>query len=83
MFVVYILKSSVAKKSYVGFTGDLHRRVQEHNNGKHFYTKRYAPWEVIYTEKYDTLTEAVLREKYLKTASGRRFLKKIFTNLAD
>ena len=78
MYIVYVLKSKVTKKGYVGFTNDIDRRLLEHNSGKHFYTKRHKPWEVIYTENYDNLNEAVNREKYLKTASGRRFLKKIF-----
>ena len=34
------------------------------------------PWTVIYTEEYDSLEEARRREKYLKSAAGRRFIKK-------
>ena len=81
MFTVYILKSKVAKKSYVGFTDDFWRRLKEHNSGKHFYTRRYVPWEIIHKEEFNNFDEAVEREKFLKTTSGRRFLKKIFDGL--
>ncbi len=81
MFFIYILKSQVANKSYVGHTDDLDRRIKEHNSGKHFYTKRYLPWKIIYNEKFENADEARKREKYLKTTNGRRFMKNIFENL--
>ncbi len=76
---LYILKSSVFNKSYTGITNDLDRRLKEHNSGKHFYTKRHRPWVMIYNEKYDNLKEAREREKYLRSASGRKFLKELFS----
>ena len=78
---VYVLKSKFAKKSYVGMTIDVERRLGEHNSGKNFYTKRYLPWEIIHMEKFDNREEARKREKYLKSTSGRRFLKKIFNEI--
>ena len=80
MFTVYILKSEIAKKSYVGVTNDIDRRMGEHNSGKHAYTKRHMPWKIIHTEEFELFSEARAREKYLKSTSGRRFLKKLFTN---
>ena len=78
MYFVYILNSLSHKKSYVGITDNLERRLNEHNSGKHNYTKRYLPWELIYKEDYEFRIEARKREKYLKSASGRKFLKKLF-----
>jgi putative endonuclease len=80
-YFLYLLKSNTANKSYVGITNNLKRRLSEHNSGKHFYTKRYCPWKMIYNEEYDSLIEARAREKYLKSSSGRRFLKELFNNL--
>src|SRR3989344_630183 len=79
-FFVYVLKSIIAKKSYVGFTNNMGRRLKEHNLGGHYYTKRFAPWEIIYTERFNNFQDAINREKYLKSTSGRRFLKKVFKN---
>ncbi|MBI2042583.1 MAG: GIY-YIG nuclease family protein [Candidatus Nealsonbacteria bacterium] len=78
MYIVYVLKSSIVKKSYVGLTNDIHRRLKEHNFGKHFYTRRYKPWEVIHIEEFDDFEKAREREKFLKSTNGRRFLKKLF-----
>ncbi|HWA31932.1 MAG TPA: GIY-YIG nuclease family protein [Candidatus Paceibacterota bacterium] len=79
-YFLYILKSEVSNKSYTGITNNLTRRLAEHNSGKHFYTKRHRPWVMIYTENYASLSEARKREKYLKSAAGRKVLKNIFEN---
>jgi predicted GIY-YIG superfamily endonuclease len=79
-YFTYVLKSINFSKSYVGMTHDIHQRLLEHNSGKSFYTRRYLPWVVIHTEEYDNLHEARKREMYLKSASGRKFLKKLFKN---
>ena len=78
MFFVYVLKSQLYKKSYVGHTDNIDRRLKEHNSGRNNFTRRYVPWSIVYTEKYDNIDDAVKREKALKTTKGRRFLKKIF-----
>ena len=76
MYFVYILKSEIENKFYTGHTNDLSRRLLEHNSGKHYYAKRFIPWKLVYTEEYNTLVDAVIREKYLKSAAGRKWIKK-------
>ncbi len=67
------------RKTYVGYTTNMHRRLQEHNEGRSTFTKSFLPWEVIYTERYTSLAEAIKREKYLKSHSGRnKILKTLF-----
>jgi putative endonuclease len=77
VYIVYILRSQKDGKRYIGITNNLERRLQEHNSGKTKSTKTRIPVDVIYTETYDSLREARLREKYLKTSAGRRYLKEI------
>ncbi len=80
-FTVYILMNSLKTKTYVGYTNDLYNRLNEHNRGESSYTKRFRPWEVIYTETFTTKDEAVKKEKYFKSASGRKWIKKkLFEN---
>ena len=79
-YYVYVLKSEHHKKSYVGHTDNLARRLKEHNEGKANYSRRYRPWKIIYTEKYNSLNEAIIKEKYYKNHSGRKELKRIFNN---
>lgn len=81
MYIVYVLKSKNFPKSYVGITDNLERRLNQHNDSNSFYTKRYIPWFVIYKEECENRVEARVREKYLKSAAGRKFLRKnIFKN---
>jgi len=61
---------------YTGFTADLKKRLQEHNQGLNLSTKRYKPWKVIYYEACLNREDAVRRERYLKTTQGRRLLKR-------
>lgn len=79
-YVTYILLSKSAKKTYVGHTNDLKRRVEEHNKGKNIFSKRYKPWIVLYNESQLSELEAIKREKYFKSAAGRRWMKKNLFN---
>lgn len=78
---VYILKSLSAKKTYVGSTNDLPRRLSEHNSGKSTFTKTFLPWKLVYKEQFGDLQSARKREKYYKSASGRKVLKKLLESL--
>ncbi len=78
-YFVYILQNPEGKL-YIGQTNNLERRIEEHNNPnytKSYYTKRIkGPWKLIYKEEYNTRSEAMLRERYLKSGTGRRWIKK-------
>lgn len=77
---VYILRSLSVEKTYVGSTDNLTRRLAEHNAGKSTFTKTFLPWKLVYQEECDSLRNARKREKYFKTAAGRRVLKKLLEN---
>jgi putative endonuclease len=81
MHVVYVLRSLKDGKHYTGSTGDLERRLKEHNAGRTASTKWRRPFVVVYTEEFDTRAEAEQREKYLKTGKGRGELKKTLEGL--
>ena len=75
MIKVCVLYSEKFARGYVGMTSDLRRRLDEHNMGRTKSTKAFIPWELIYSESFEDYEEARKREKYLKSAAGRRFLK--------
>ncbi len=79
MYYVYVLESLVNYRLYTGSTNDLDRRLIEHNTGISKYTKKTAPFELVYQETYNTRREAFKREMYLKTGIGREFVKKILS----
>ncbi len=73
---VYVLKSDKDGRLYVGMTSDLNRRLEEHLNGKVFSTKGYRPWKLVLFEQCSSRADARNREKYLKSGSGKEWLKK-------
>ena len=75
MFYVYILFSLKDKNFYVGITDDLRRRKDEHDSGKVESTHFRRPLKLICYECYLTKTEALRREKYLKSSDGRKELR--------
>jgi len=80
-YYVYLLLSLKDKRTYLGSTINLERRIIEHNQGKNKSTKNRRPLKLIYSEAYNTLIAARKREKFLKTKKGRKELSAIFSNL--
>ena len=76
-FTVYILFSEMHTKHYTGFTENLEQRLQSHNELGSGWTAKYRPWKVIFTKVFDSKTEAMKYEKWLKTGVGRDFIKTI------
>ncbi len=74
-YFVYVLESEIDGRLYKGQTTDISKRINEHNAGQTKSTKGYRPWKLVYSEKFETIKEAVLREKYLKSGIGREYLK--------
>jgi putative endonuclease len=75
MFTVYVLYSRKFKKIYVGFTSDLEARFKSHNElGTKGWTIKYRPWIILYQEEFDSKSEAMKREKELKSGKGREFI---------
>ena len=75
MFYVYVLQSKKDKGFYTGYTENIKSRVYKHNEGSVKSTKNRRPLECVYCEMCLNKKDALHREKYLKTAWGKRFLK--------
>jgi len=74
MYMVYVLKD-LQGSLYKGMTNNLDRRLKEHLAGKTRTTSRMEGLQLVYSETCATREEARHREKYFKSAAGRRFLK--------
>ena len=72
---VYVLRSQRDGQFYVGFTRDLQARLGAHNAGQVPSTSKRAPLELVYWEGCLSQADATRREKYLKTAWGKRYIK--------
>lgn len=77
MYWVYFLYSQSARNVYVGCTGNLDKRIKEHQGGLVESTKNKRPFTLIHSEKYSNLSLARRREEYLKSLYGSRERKRI------
>jgi len=77
MFYVYILQSKIDASFYIGQTENLEKRLLNHNEGLSKYTSRKKPWVVVYFEEYNTRTEAIKREQFLKKQRNKDFYNRL------
>lgn len=83
---VYVLKSNKDGKFYTGCTNDLRKRFSQHCKGQVVSTKERLPITIIYYEMCLDQGDAYVREKYLKTGMGKRYIRnrlKRFLSLTD
>ena len=73
-YFVYILISKKDNKRYIGMTSNLQRRLFEHNAGLVKSTRNRRPLELLHKEEFDNKSDALLREKELKSKKGKIFL---------
>ena len=74
-YYVYILRSEKDGKRYIGSTGDVDKRVLQHQQGEVKSTKQRKPLKLIYIEAFDDKHSAQMRERLFKTGKGRAYLK--------
>ena len=65
---VYVIGTMTPRgfRTYVGWTLDLDRRLNEHNSGAGAKSTRGRCWQLIYAEKLETRAAAMSREWHLK-----------------
>ena len=80
-YFVYLLGNYKGKKliTYAGYTNNLKKRLSLHNSGKGAKFTKGRTWKIIYYEKHQTKSEAILRECYIKkNREFRNLIKKKF-----
>jgi putative endonuclease len=77
MYFTNIIKSLQDGSLYKGHIKYLTSGIKQHNSGKSEFTFRKKPWKLLYYEEFVTRDEAIRREKYFKSAAGRRFIKNL------
>lgn len=84
MYYIYVLKCDDLKrkrrKFYVGFSDDLEKRLKAHKSGGTKTTKSFEEVELVYYEACINKTDAIKREKQLKTGFGRGYIKRRIEN---
>ncbi len=78
MFTVYVLYSEKFNKHYTGYTSDLEDRLTSHNHlATKGYSTKFRPWSLIFSKTFETKSEALKYEAWLKTGVGRTFIKSL------
>ena len=76
-FYIYILQSETEpQRFYTGFTHDLRTRLKHHDSGRIPHTAKWKPWQLKTYIALSSRDRAVRLEQYLKSASGRAFVKR-------
>ncbi|HEU4716903.1 MAG TPA: GIY-YIG nuclease family protein [Bacteroidia bacterium] len=75
LFFAYILRSRKDGRYYYGSTGNLDRRIAEHNSGRVRSAKHRGPFELHYCEMFGSRSEAYRREIFFKTIDGYLWLR--------
>ncbi|MGC1242888.1 MAG: GIY-YIG nuclease family protein [Chryseosolibacter sp.] len=74
---IYVLFSPNYDQTYIGFSDNVEARFRSHNeHAKKGWTIRYRPWTIVHQESYPTKKQALAREKQLKSAKGREWIRK-------
>ena len=81
-YFVYVMKNSIDNAWYIGFTSDIEKRLINHNThtGGQYTRNKSGRWEIIYYEGYINKTDALNREIFLKSGSGKMFIRKQIKN---
>jgi len=74
MIEVYVIESEKDGTRYTGMAIQAKARLNEHNSGKNRFTKGHLPWRIVYIEICSDWLSGRSREKYLKSAAGKRWL---------
>jgi putative endonuclease len=76
-FHVYVLHAPNFDKIYIGFSSNVDARILSHNTlATKGWTIKFRPWLLVYTESFPSKPEAMKRERELKSAKGRDFIRK-------
>ena len=83
MFSTYILKSETTGRFYIGSTADLDDRLRRHNEGREKSTKARGPWVMLFCKDFETRSEAIKYERYLKSLKNRKYILKLIASERD
>ena len=80
MPAMYILRNATTHKFYIGSALDLNSRLAEHLRGQSPYTRTRGPWNLAYSENFETLSEARKRERQIKSWKSHRSIQELIAS---
>ena len=80
-FYIYIIQSEKNGKYYTGSSQDPIERLQQHNWSRTPSTKTGIPWNLVYTEEFNTRSDAIKREYDIKKKKSRKYIEYLIRTL--
>ena len=77
MAFVYVLKSTITGRYYIGSTQDVSLRLSQHNSGMMRSTRAGRPWTLVYSEQLRTVADAMKRERQIKSWKNRPYMQRM------
>ena len=75
---VYLMTNRANTVIYTGVTSDLKKRAYEHRNKLlEGFTKRYNVGKLVYYECFDSIEDAIVREKQIKAGPRKKKIQLI------
>jgi putative endonuclease len=77
MFWVYVVQNPRGS-FYIGQTGDIAKRLKDHNrtdSHEGHFTRKNGPWQLVWSEPYDSRSAAVLRERQIKRMKSANWIR--------
>ena len=78
-YFLYILKSKSIDKYYVGISQNPLRRLEYHNTIEKGFTSRYRPWEIVFTQEFNSKKEALVIERKIKAWKSKIMIERIIS----
>ncbi len=83
MYYTYIIQSQKNGMFYIGSCQDIDKRIERHNAGATPSTKPGRPWKLVYSETYETNSEALKREREIKSKKSRKYIEFLVQSTPD
>ncbi len=79
MYFCYILQSQKSGRFYIGHTADIQFRLIEHNTGRVDATRNKGPWNLVWSEAFETRSIASQREREIKGWKSAVMMRKLIS----
>ena len=75
MYYIYIIQSLKNGKFYIGSCQNIDIRLERHNAGATPSTKSARPWKLVYSESFQSNSNALKREREIKSKKSRKYIE--------
>jgi len=76
-YYTYILFSEKTQRYYIGSTQNIQTRINRHNAGATKSTRTGRPWKLVYSEKFNSRSDAVKRENHIKKMKNKMWIENL------